>query len=172
MAASLATARRMGNKNLVGFEVDQIAYAADIHRVREIIRPLPLIPLPLMPDGVVGVADHRGHVMPVVDVRRRFDLKGAGFGGNSRWVIVGRGERLVGLVVDRVSEVFGVEGAQERAVPELGKSQGLRGITTAYVHQGALVFIVDLDRLTDVTEELDMSVVSEMVEQRRQDSVR
>ncbi|HJL32604.1 MAG TPA: chemotaxis protein CheW, partial [Polyangiaceae bacterium LLY-WYZ-15_(1-7)] len=62
------------SKNLVGFQVGDVRYAVDILRVREIINPLPLVELPHAPPSVLGVADHRGEVVPVLDLRRRFGL--------------------------------------------------------------------------------------------------
>ena len=46
-----------------------VRYAVEIHRVREIVNPLPIVTLPHAPAEVVGVADHRGDVLPVVDLR-------------------------------------------------------------------------------------------------------
>ena len=74
MVSSLARRRTSRDKNLVGFTIAEVHYALDIDRVREILRPLPLVPLPHAPPAVLGVADYRGEVVPVLDLRRRFGL--------------------------------------------------------------------------------------------------
>ena len=163
MAASMASARRLGAKNLVGFEVGGVRYAVDIHRVSEIIRPLGVVELPHMPNSVLGVCDHRGYVVPVVDLRLRFGLEVHQRLGLSRWVVVSRRDRLVALVVDRVTEVFGGDANRERDVPTLGETDDVRGISTVYSHGGGLVFVVDVDLLTNVSELLDMTTARELL---------
>lgn len=165
MGSAMMAARRLGTKNLVGFEVGGIRYAIDIHRVSEIIRPLSVIELPHMPRTVLGVCDHRGDVVPVVDLRQRFGLRPERhLPHHRRWIVVNRGRRLVALVVDRVTEVFGGDAARERDVPELGERDEARGISTVYSHQGGLVFVVDVDLVTSVSEQLDMSVAHELLQ--------
>ena len=62
------------NKSLVGFVVGDVAYAVPIAQVQEIVAPLGLTELPHAPAAVAGVADHRGQVIPIVDLRARFKL--------------------------------------------------------------------------------------------------
>ena len=142
------------DKSLVGFEVGGVRYAIDIHRVREIIRPMPTLELPHVPEMVSGVVDHRGNVVPIIDLRVRFGVGSGDDDREVRWVIVTRGDRLVALAVDRVSEVFSAGGPAAREVPEIGVGEEARGITAAYSHRGTLVFVVDADTLTSVTDEL------------------
>ena len=77
MAEGISQRRADRTKNLVGFLVGDVRYAVDILRVREIINPLGVVPLPHAPPVVVGVSDHRGQVVPVIDLRKRFGLPSA-----------------------------------------------------------------------------------------------
>ncbi len=147
------------DQSLVGFDVGAVAYALPIARVREIIRPLPMQSLPHAPPAVVGVADHRGDVVALIDLRVRFDVPVALGRDQSRWVIVNRGERLLGLVVDRVSEVFKVRDAELRKLPELGAGSEQRALTAAYSFQGRLVFVIDVDAIASVMDELSASAL-------------
>ena len=61
-------------KSLVGFRIGEVSYAIPIGAVRGIINPVPLTALPHPPPAVAGVADHRGEVVPVVNLRTRFGL--------------------------------------------------------------------------------------------------
>lgn len=137
---------RLG-KNLVGFVVGGVRYAVEIARVREIINPGAVVPLPQAPPVVLGVADHRGEVLPVIDLRRRFGLEPAAPTRRTKWIIVSIGARAAGLVVDAVTEVFGGAAEQAREVPELGVGDAARGITSVYAHGGTLVFVLDVDRV-------------------------
>jgi purine-binding chemotaxis protein CheW len=150
--------RRRGDreKNLVGFAVADVHYAVEVIRVREIIRPLPVVSLPHAPPAIVGVADHRSEVVPVLDVRRRFGLPEAPVTRRTKWILVTLATRTVGLVVDAVSEVFGVGEGDRRPVPTVGSGDAARGIQSVYAHRGALVFVLDIDRIGAAAELLDM----------------
>jgi purine-binding chemotaxis protein CheW len=137
-------------KNLVGFLVGDVRYALDILRVREIIHPLSTVPLPHAPAVVVGVADHRGEVVPVVDLRRRFGLPAEAPSRRTKWVIVRVSTRPVALVVDAVTDVFGASGGDQRDLPPLGTGDEERGIAAVYRHDGGLVFVLDAERVASV----------------------
>lgn len=146
--------RASTDRNLVAFEVGGVAYAIDIQRVREIVRPMPMVALPHLPPAVVGVVDHRGDVVPVVDMRIRFGAQATGRDKDVRWLIVTRGSRLLGIVVDRVIEVFGAATSATREAPDLGTGHVQRGIKGACSHGGRLLFVLDVDHLTSVVEDL------------------
>ena len=70
-------ARETGRQEiqLACFRVGDQLYGLDILRIREIVRPQKLRPVPKAPAFVEGVMNLRGAVIPVVDLRRRFDLE-------------------------------------------------------------------------------------------------
>src|SRR6185295_15873440 len=111
------------NKSLVGFIVGDVSYAVPIASVREIVNPGPLTSLPHLPTAVAGVADHRGEVIVVVDLRARFGLSPAMDQSRTKWVLLAVGERSIGLIVDQVTEVFGTGGDHVRAAPALGAGE-------------------------------------------------
>ena len=163
--ADLATRHRTDRtKNLVGFLVGDVRYAVDILRVREIINPLPVVPLPHAPPVVIGVADHRGQVVPVIDLRRRFALPTAEPTRRTKWIIVRAGDRAAGLVVDAVTDVFGAGTHDQRQVPELGVGDSARGISAVYSHDASLVFVIDVDRIAAPAEAVDMGMAHRLVE--------
>jgi purine-binding chemotaxis protein CheW len=144
-------------KNLVGFLVGEVRYAVDIHIVREIVNPLPLVALPHAPDEVIGVSDHRGDVLPVIDMRVRFGLRSPSTTRRTKWIIVrvpGR-DQVVALVVDAVADVFGAGKDDQRSVPEIGKGKDVRGIAQVYSHDGTLVFVVDPYAVTSAADKID-----------------
>ncbi|MFW5876939.1 MAG: chemotaxis protein CheW [Myxococcota bacterium] len=153
------------SKNLVGFLVGDVNYAVDIFRVREIINPLPVVTLPHASPVVLGVADHRGDVVPVIDLRRRFELPAQASGRRAKWIVVGASGRPVGLAVDAVTEVFGGDPAEQRSVPSLGAGDQARGIADVYLHEGSLVFVIDVDRVAAPAEEIDVAQVHHGVQQ-------
>jgi len=137
-------------KSLVGFEVGDVAYAVPIAAVREIVNPLPLTPLPHVPAAVVGVGDHRGEVLPVIDLRLRFGLPRLPNPRRAKWILVNVEGRTVGLVVDRVTDVFGTGGAPLKPPPALGDGDDARGLGGVTTHEGVLTFVLDLSRFADL----------------------
>lgn len=146
--------RSIATRNLVAFDVGGVGYAVDIQRVREIVRPMPVVVLPHLPHGVIGVVDHRGDVVPIVDLRQRFGVAQVGADREVRWVVITRGARLLGLVVDRVTDVLGAEDALAREPPAIGPGQHDRGIKAACSFGGRLVFVLDLDGVASVADDV------------------
>lgn len=136
-------------KDLVRVEVDGVSYAVEVSRIREIVNPLTLIDLPREREFVLGVADYREEVVPVVDLRRFFGLSPEEPSRRTKWVILDAGGRLVGVVVDAVLDVFSSAENRQREVPVLDERHRERGITSAYRHEERLVFLLDADRLAE-----------------------
>jgi purine-binding chemotaxis protein CheW len=149
-----ARSRHDPTKSLVGIVVGDVRYALPIARVREITNPLGLVALPHAPNAVCGVADYRGDVVPVVDMRVRFGLSAAPPTRRTKWIVVDVSGRFVALVVDAVTEVFGTGGMELRPAPALGGGDDVRGIAGVTNHDGDLVFVLDAGRLRDLTEPL------------------
>jgi purine-binding chemotaxis protein CheW len=150
------------SKNFVGFTVGDVAYAVRIELVREIVNPLEVVELPRAPKAVRGVADYRGVVVPVVDLRERFDLPSVPQTRRNKWIVVdvsqrgpppsepagppsaGSGGRFCALVVDAVTEVFGTGGAEVRPAPPLGGGDDVRSIAGVTNQGDRLVFVLDV----------------------------
>jgi purine-binding chemotaxis protein CheW len=136
-------------KSLVGFVVGDVHYAIDITRVREIVNPLPVTALPHTPMEVAGVANHRGEVVPIIELRVRFGLSPIEQTRSSKWILVDVGTHTVGLVVDAVTEVFGTTG-DFRPTPPVGGSSDLRGIAGVTTHEERMIFVLDVGRFIEL----------------------
>lgn len=147
--------RPVSAKSLVGFVVGDVSYAVPISAVQEIVNPLGLTELPHAPFVVAGVADHRGEVLPVIDLRARFGVSEARDERREKWILVDCGGRTVGLIVDRVTEVFGTAGEALRPAPSLGSGDHVRGIVGVTSHDGVLTFVLDVGRFDELTLGLD-----------------
>lgn len=144
-------------KSLVGFTVGEVAYAVPIAGVKEIVNPVPLTALPHAPAAIAGVADHRGQVVPVIDLRVRFGLPPSRDLRRSKWILVDVEGQTVGMVVDQVTEVFGTGGSELRPAPVLGGGDDVRGIAGVTTHDGLLTFVLDLTRFHDLMRPLAQS---------------
>jgi purine-binding chemotaxis protein CheW len=150
------------SKNLVGFLVGEVMYAVRIEMVREIVNPIDVVALPRAPKSVLGVAEFRKVVVPVIDLRERFGLPSVALSRKTKWIVLDVAPpassaaagptslvagRYAALVVDAVTEVFGYGEGGIRPAPPLGHGddvRGIEGVTTFGVDdRKKLVFILD-----------------------------
>jgi purine-binding chemotaxis protein CheW len=145
--AADAREARVHAQRLVVFRIDGAPYAIAVERVREIVRPRPITPVPRLPEAVVGVISLRGQVLQVVDLRRRLGLAAAAGAPRGRIVVAHDGDgRVAGLLVDAVEEVAAVAEDAFCAVP--GGAPGV--VERLFRRAGRFVSVVDLDRVMDV----------------------
>jgi purine-binding chemotaxis protein CheW len=111
---------------LCTFRIGGEDYAVDIMRIREIIHPLPITPVPRAPASVEGVVRLRGEVVPVLDVRKRLGLPASAATRRTRFLIVNVARRRIGLVVDEVCEVIRIPREEIRPAPPLGDDRAPR----------------------------------------------
>ncbi len=111
---------------LCTFRIGGEDYAIDIMRVREIIHPTPIVPVPRAPAFVEGVITLRGEVIPVLDVRKRLGVAATPLVRKSRFLLVNVAGQRIGLVVDEVCEVIRVPRGEIRRAPALGNPDAPR----------------------------------------------
>ena len=124
-------------------------YGVEITHVQEIIRMQTVTEVPGAPAYVEGVIDLRGAVIPVVDLRKRFDLSVAENSADTRIVVVDIRNQDVGLVVDGVTEVITVPQSSIEPVGNLAAASitaDLRGIVNL---PEKLIILIDLQLLLE-----------------------
>ncbi len=136
-------------RKLIGFYVEDVHYAIDIMSIREIINPVGLVPIPTAPHYVIGVADHRDAVVPVINLRRRFGAAPLEPSRKTKWILVKLGLRDVGLVVDRVSEVLRLSLQQRRETHPLMQDSVELWISDVYSGAKGLIFELDVEKIAD-----------------------
>lgn len=134
------------NKEFLTFELGKEEYAVEILRVQEIRGWQRPDPLPNVPHYIKGVVDLRGTIVPIIDLRDRFNLP-VSYDATTVVVVVhvitSNGERVIGLVVDSVSDVqqFDVDNLQP--APDIStsvESQFILGLTTVFPSFGQTAF--------------------------------
>ena len=147
--------RGEATKSFVRFAVGETLYGFEVERVREIVHKGTVTVLPSMPMSVTGVADHRGEVVPIVDLRLRFGMSAERTEIERRgekWILMNSPTGLVGFVVDRVIDVVGTSQVPDPP-PQVGGNLD-RGITGVIGSDEGLLFILDVDRLSSVVREV------------------
>jgi purine-binding chemotaxis protein CheW len=136
-----------GETQLVVFDLASEYYGVDIGDVREIIRMQNVTRVPGTPAYMEGVTNLRGKVVPVVDLRKRLDLKVKAQTKESRIVVVDIGGKDVGVIVDGVTEVLRIPLASVEPPSQMvaDSERGyIRGIAKL---EDKLVILLDLDRV-------------------------
>jgi purine-binding chemotaxis protein CheW len=139
---------------LVTFRVGGEEFGLDVFSVHEILRYEPPTPMPRAPAFVDGVLDVRGTLVPVVDLRRRFEVGELRHDEDTRIVLVDFGGERLGLVVDEVREVLRVPETAVAPPPSFVRglaAEFLRGIVKL---GDRLVVLVDLDRILSSQERI------------------
>jgi purine-binding chemotaxis protein CheW len=134
------------------FTLGRESYGIAVIKVREIIRPINITAVPQMPVFIKGVINLRGKVIPIVDLRLKFELPEAKDTERTCIVVVqvilSTGTKaLMGLVVDGVEEVTNIAAADIEPTPDFGSC-----LDTAYILgmakiKGAVKTLLDIDKL-------------------------
>ena len=149
---------------LAAFRIGGEEYAIDIMRIKEIIHPLKITKVPKSPPFIEGVVELRGAILPVVDLRKRFDLVNIEITRASKYIIVSLEGRILGLVVDAVSEVLRVPKGDIKPPPELGFAGGggAASFFSGVCHLGdRIIMILNLDQILTRQEKIDLGAMRE-----------
>jgi len=147
--ATNATAK--GGKFLTFF-LDQEEYGIEILSVREIIGLLPVTPVPQTPYYVQGVVNLRGQVIPVVDLRLKFDMAGIDATEETCIIVVQTGGAQLGIIVDKVSEVLDIPNGDIVDAPTLGSEINTDYILGIGKTEGRVSLLLDIARIFPAAE--------------------
>lgn len=142
---------------LVSFNIGSEEFGVDILKVQEINRMVEITRVPQAPNYVEGVINLRGKVIPIVDLRKRFNLEVKEYDKNTRIVVVDISGNIMGMVVDSVSEVLRLPANTIEPPPEIVaniNSEYIKGV--AKLEDRLLIFL-DLSKVIDVSEMSGMS---------------
>ena len=112
----------MAEQQMVLFRLGADEYGIPISQVKEIIQYRGATKMPQTPDSMEGVINLRGKVIPVMDVRIRFGLESQEYDERTCIIVITVGEQMIGLIVDRVSEVLNIDAACVEEAPDLRKN--------------------------------------------------
>lgn len=139
---------------LVSFELDKEEYGVDVLSVREIIRLPAITKMPNTPNYVEGIINLRGTVVPIISLRRRFNLMDAELDRRSRILVMEAGGSLTGFIVDAVAEVIRISSSEIQPPPAVTFGNAAQECITGVVnHAERLLIVLDLNRLFSEEEQ-------------------
>ena len=127
-------------------------YGVEILKVQEIRGYDTVTRLPDAPDYIKGVINLRGTIVPVVDMRLKFRLEHADYTATTVMIVLNVADRVVGIVVDSVSDVVALAGEQVRPAPEIGASIDSRFLTGIGTIDERMLILLDIERLMGSAE--------------------
>jgi purine-binding chemotaxis protein CheW len=135
--------------HMVGFSAGDEQFCIDILMVQEIIRMVDITKIPNAPEYVEGIINLRGKIIPILDFKKRCNLVRETECSNQhkRIVVAAIGERTVGLVVDKVSQVLKLEQASISATPDVVKGFNSDFISGVGKDGEKLLILLDLEKL-------------------------
>lgn len=134
------------------FKLGPESYGLPVLGVREIIRLCPITPVPHMPSYIKGVINLRGKVIPILDLRAKFQLSNESYGERACIIVVQVGTppaavALMGAIVDAVEEVVQLTEAELESTPDFGGSPDTGYILGMATVHGGVKTLLDLNKV-------------------------
>ena len=154
-AEQLAATGVVANNEYLTFRLGEEEYGIDILKVQEIRGYDHVTRIANTPSWLKGVINLRGTIVPIVDMRIKFNLGDVTYDTFTVVIILNVAKRTVGMVVDSVSDVLTLTGEQIRPAPELAGSMDTRYIMGLGAVEGRMIILADIERLM-TSREMDL----------------
>ena len=134
------------------FLLDEDKYGIEILKVREIIAMVDITPIPNVPDFVQGVINLRGRIIPILDLRIKLGFTAIEYIDHTCIIIVEYNNTNIGIVVDHVSEVIDLKGADLEMAPLVGVKLKGEFILVLGKIDNKIVTILNVDKIISSEE--------------------
>ena len=133
---------------LVSFNLGAEEYAVEVLKVREIIRMTSITHIPNTPPSIEGIINLRGKVIPIVSLRSRFNMMESDNDHHTRIMVMDIAGKLMGFIVDGVSEVIRISSAEIQPPPSMVSG----GVDQEFIcgviqHADQLLLMLQMDRM-------------------------
>jgi purine-binding chemotaxis protein CheW len=140
------------DRKIVTFSLAQQTFGIDMRALIEIREWDEPTPLPNVPGFIKGVTNLRGVIVPIVDLRLKFDLGNVRYDHQTVVIILNVAGRVVGIVVDGVSDVLTLTGDDIKPAPEFGVSVSNEHLTGLGSVEGRMLILIDIERMMTSSE--------------------
>ncbi|SPP65125.1 chemotaxis protein CheW [Nitrospira lenta] len=156
MAAALETAAKEINQQIglttdgsqfLTFQLGEELYGVDILRVQEIKGYTAVTKIPNTPAHIKGVLNLRGTIVPIVELRTKFGMQTIDYTMFTVIVVVVVREKIMGLVVDAVSDVLNIDKKDIQPAPQFGAKVDVSFLNGIGKSGDKLIALLDMDRL-------------------------
>ncbi len=156
MAENWAQTEQM---KIVVFRIGEEEFGVDVMKVFEVLQRPAVRTVPKAPDFVEGIAEVRTAVVPVIDMRKRFNVPHGDASAPERLLVVEVGEHRIGLVVDAVPGVVKLESDSISPPPEYFKGLAARYMEGIARKLERLIILLNLEEILSSTEKIELDAV-------------
>ena len=135
------------SRELIAFRIGEQEFCVDIMSVREIRGWTPATPLPRAPGYMKGVINLRGAVLPIIDLGARFGLRMCEPTARHVIMVAHVGGRMVGLLVDAVSDIIQLTDEAVQPTPDIASEQVKSFVKGLFALDGRMISLIELDRI-------------------------
>jgi purine-binding chemotaxis protein CheW len=169
MAAALETAAKEINQQIglttdgsqfLTFQLGEELYGVDILRVQEIKGYTAVTKIPNTPAHIKGVLNLRGTIVPIVELRTKFGMPTIDYTMFTVIVVVVVREKIMGLVVDAVSDVLNIDKKDIQPAPQFGAKVDVSFLNGIGKSGDKLIALLDMDRLLSDDDLQDTTAVA------------
>ncbi|NVJ60338.1 MAG: purine-binding chemotaxis protein CheW [Gammaproteobacteria bacterium] len=140
----------------LGFALEGETYCVDILSVKEIRGWSEPTVLPNAPSYVKGIINIRGDIVPIVDIRERYQLSESTYSKTTVIIILsvtsGNKSRVMGIVVDAVSDVLNIKQEKIKEAPKNGNRLNDENVLGLYNHNNKVYILLNVESLLDLSE--------------------
>lgn len=166
---ALDTSKDDNSDQYLTFIMADEEYGVDILCVQEIRGWESATPLPNAPPHIKGVINLRGTIVPIVDLRQCFSMDAIEYTPVTVVIVLKvkaeKGSRIMGIVVDAVSDVYTLADSEMKNAPDLGdaiNTDYIRGLVTV---DEKMVILLEIDKLLTLGDIPDLSSISKQLQQ-------
>jgi purine-binding chemotaxis protein CheW len=145
--SSQQTGLTTDDSQFLTFSLGEELYGVDILRVQEIKGYTAVTKIPNTPPHIKGVLNLRGTIVPIVELRTKFGLPTIDYTMFTVIVVVVVQDKVMGLVVDAVSDVLNIDKKDIQAAPEFGAKVNVTFLNGIGKSGDKLISLLDIDRL-------------------------
>ncbi len=144
---SLHAASHMDGGQFLTFSLGEELYGVDILRVQEIKGYTAVTKIPNTPPHIKGVLNLRGTIVPIVELRTKFGMSTIDYTTFTVIIVVVVQDKVMGLVVDAVSDVLDIEKKDIQSAPDFGNKIDVTFLNGIGKSGDKLISLLDIDRL-------------------------
>jgi purine-binding chemotaxis protein CheW len=149
-------------RKILVFSLASKELGLDISCVREVLRPQEIYPLPKTPHFIEGVINLRGHIVPLIDLRKRLNAKQIEDEPNKRIIVCRVNKFIVGLTVNSLREIIALSKEDIKPTPEVVKMQIEEDVISGIAKVGERIIpILDLEHILTKKEVTELSTLEQ-----------
>lgn len=162
--SELAVSRDTAMQVLV-FDLGEEEYGVDILKVQEIRGYGDVTRIANVPDFIKGVTNLRGSIIPIVDLRIKFKLGEARYDEQTVVVVLNIESRIVGIVVDAVSDVLSLSADQVKQAPDFGGDVSAEFVQALATVDDRMLILIDIEKMMSSREMAIVEAATDAVDE-------